>query len=369
MNERGNGYKIILLVLAVAAAAVVVGAVAMMARTPMLIDTQETAANSIVEAIPEDETVEALQAAENTDADEPDSADTEDSEDVDAADTEESEEGSTEDAEANDVNAPALTDQAVAASITASDELTTLLSQFLTENGLNTSNFSLAFKDLTTGETCYFNELTQMDAASTYKLPLNMIYYDMQAEGTITGDTIVPGTSTALSECHHQSLEFSNNELSEAMVNNYGSYDTLKRAERKYMTLSDAETDDSYYHHNYYCARQMMDVAAYLYAHQSQYSEALYYLKAAQPGQFFKRQITDCEIAQKYGQRDGWLNCAGIVYSDHPFVLAVYSHNIAGGEPVLGKAARLFYDYTYGTLTAAQSTAETTDTTDSAITD
>lgn len=363
MNERGNRYKIILIVLAAAAVAVIIGAVSMIARTPMLIDTQETAENSIVEAIPEDETAVMLQA-ENAGTGDAQTGDTKDAaDDADAADTEAAEEGSTEDAQTEDVNAPALADQAVAASITASDELTALLSNFLTENGLNTSNFSLAFKDLTTGETCYFNELTQMDAASTYKLPLNMLYYDMQAAGTITGDTIVPGTSTALSECHHQSLEFSNNELSEAMVNNYGSYDTLKRDERKYMTLSDAETDNSYYHHNYYCARQMMDVAAYLYANQSQYSEALYYLKAAQPGQFFKRQITGCEIAQKYGQRDGWLNCAGIIYSDHPFVLAVYSHNIAGGEPVLGKAARLFYDYTYGTLTAAD-TEQTTDAMD-----
>lgn len=350
MNEYGNGrgYRIVLIALVVAAVAVILGAVIVLSRTPAVIAAGEETPDTIVETIPEDETLTALQAAENAGTDETDFAGPEEAEDTGEDDAGE---GDSEIAEEDGVDAPALTDQAVAASITASEELTALLTQFIVENGLNTSNFSLAFKDLTTGETCYYNELTQMDAASTYKLPLNMIYYDMQAAGTISGDSIVPGTNTSLTECHHQSLEFSNNELSEAMVNNYGSYDTLKRDERRYMTLSDAETDDSYYHHNYYCARQMMDVVAYLYANQSQYAEALAYLKAAQPGQYYKREITDCEIAQKYGQRDGWQNCAGIIYSDHPFVLAIYSCQTSGGEPLLGKAARLFYDYTQGTLT------------------
>lgn len=338
MKEQhgGNGYKVVLMVLAVAAVLVIAGA-AVLLRTQGSSAPQADETIGIAEAIPEDE---AAQEIEETSGRDTETESTE--EDAEAAG-----EGDTEDAPAD-----ASPDPDVAASITASDELTALLAQFLTENGLNASNFALAFKDLTTGETCYYNELTQMDAASTYKLPLNLIYYDMEAAGSITADTIVPGTSTALSECHHQSLEFSNNELSEAMVNNYGSYDTLKRDERRYMTLTDAETDDAYYHHNYYCARQMMDVVAYLYAHQSQYTEALSYLKAAQPGQYFKREITGCEIAQKYGQRDGWQNCAGIIYSEHPFVLAIYSYNTTGGEPLLGSAAKLFYDYANGTLSA-----------------
>lgn len=261
--------------------------------------------------------------------------------------TEEAEEvSSSEDSgEAASADAPVQT-RVLPESISAGEELTSLLVDFLSENGLNASNFSCAYKNLVTGETAYFNELTQMDAASTYKLPLNLLYYDKEAAGELTEDSIIQGTQTPLSECHRQSLEFSNNELSEAMMDALGSYDQVKQEMRRYMTLSDAETDDSYYHHNYFCARQIMDVAAYLYSHAGQYPDALQYLEAAQPGMYFKRYLTDVTIAQKYGRRDGWENCAGIIFGDTPFVLGIYSHNTSGGEDTVAKCAQLFYDYT-----------------------
>lgn len=344
MNNERNGYRYILIALLVIGLVVIAGAAVLLlqaAQTPSIMDPQDedTGVYSIAEPIPAGESVAELQsqAIEPTgiDEDADESTDTGDTE-ADVADSADS-----EDPEAEET----IVDPDVAASITASETLTTALETFLTSNGLGTSNFALAFKDLSTGETAYFNELKQWDAASTYKLPLNMIYYDKEAAGEISPSDLVPGTSTTYAEAHHQSLEFSNNELSEAMVNNYGSYDVLKRDETRYMTLSEAETDSSYYHHNYYCARQMMDVAAYLYAHQSQYQEALGYLEAAQPGQYFKRYISGVTIAQKYGQRDGYQNCAGIVFGEHPFVLAVYSYNTAGGEPLIGSLANLLYEY------------------------
>lgn len=227
----------------------------------------------------------------------------------------------------------------------SSEELKGLMNAFMQDYGLTAANFAVAYENLSTGETYYFNELKQWDAASTYKFPLNLLYYDKQAAGEITGDTIIPGTNTPLSECHHQSLEFSNNPLSEAMMDNLGSYDVVKQNMRKYFTLTDAETDNSYYHHNYFCARQMMDCAKYLYDHQSQYREALGYLEAAQPGLYFKRNIPDVTIAQKYGQRDGYEHTAGVVFGNTPFALSVYSYN-AGSEPMIGACAKLFYDYT-----------------------
>ncbi len=227
----------------------------------------------------------------------------------------------------------------------ASAQLTEMLTGFISSHSLNTGNFACAYKNLATGETCYYNELKMFDGASTYKLPLNLLYYDMQAAGKISGDDIVAGTNSTLSNCHYQSLVYSNNELSEAMTDDYGSYDVLKKDMCRYYTLSSSEIDESYYHHNYFCARMMMDCAEYVYTHQSQYSEALGYMKQAQPGEYFRSTITDCEIAQKYGRRDGWENCAGIVFAEKPFVLSVYTYN-AGGAAVIGELAKDFYDYT-----------------------
>ena len=160
-------------------------------------------------------------------------------------------------------------------SMTGTEKAKELVSAFMKDRGLNSGNFAVAYQNLVTGEVFYYNELKQWDACSTYKFPLNLLYYDMEVSGQITGDTILPGTQTPLSECHHQSLEFSNNDLSEAMMDNLGSYDVVKQNMRKYFTLTDAEIDNSYYHHNYFCARMMMDCAAYLYQHQNEYPDAL----------------------------------------------------------------------------------------------
>lgn len=255
------------------------------------------------------------------------------------------EEATAETASAEEVSVLTAAAADLSGAIQADDAtLMELMQNFMTEYGLNASNFAIAFRDLTTGSTLYFNELKQWDACSTYKLPLNLLYYDMQAAGDITGDTIIPGTDTSLAECHHQSLEYSNNPLSEAMMDNLGSYDQVKRRMRKYFTLTDAETDQSYYHHNYFCARQMMDCAQYLYTHQNDYQEALGYLEAAQPGQYFKRYISGVTIAQKYGLRDGYSHNAGIVFGDHPFVLSVYSYQ-AGGDEMIAQCAKRIYDY------------------------
>lgn len=283
-------------------------------------------------SIPEGEEAEEFTAAEESPK-EQDSSEAQDlgDESADLADTQETEITTTQ-------------TEDLGSSMTGTEQAKELVKAFMQERGLNSSNFAVAYENLVTGEVFYYNELKQWDACSTYKLPLNLLYYDMEAAGTITGDTIVPGTSTPLSECHHQSLEFSNNELSEAMMDNLGSYDVVKQNMRKYFTLSDEEIDSSYYHHNYFCARMMMDCAAYLYQHQTEYADALGYLKAAQPGEYFKAYLSDVVIAQKYGLRDGYNHNAGIIFADTPFVLSVYSYQAGGGE-MIGRVAELFYRY------------------------
>lgn len=252
--------------------------------------------------------------------------------------------GAGEDTAADEV----VTEEVDTASMTGSEELIALVSSFMEEWGLSSSNFSVAFTNLTTGETFYYNEDKLWDGCSTYKLPLNMLYYDMEAEGEITADSIIPGTGGyTLAECHHQSLQYSNNELSEAMVDNLGNYVTMKRNMLKYYTQTEDEIDSSYFNHNYYSARMMMDCCSYVYQHSSEYAELLGYLEAAQPDEYFKTYITDVTIAQKYGLRDGYTHTAGIIYADTPFVLSVYSYN-AGGSSMIGSLALLFHQYVTG---------------------
>ncbi len=66
-----------------------------------------------------------------------------------------------------------------------------LIDAFRAEHDLTEDNFELSYYNTVTGESYDFNETKMLYGASTYKLPLNLYYYDMQLAGEITGDTMI----------------------------------------------------------------------------------------------------------------------------------------------------------------------------------
>ena len=221
------------------------------------------------------------------------------------------------------------------------NELDTIVAEFMEENNLSADNFSLSYYNTVTGETYFFNETKMMDAASTYKLPLNMYYYELQARGEVSGSDYFGGTT--LNNCHMQSIVWSNNELSQVLRRNLGSYDTYKHLMRQYTTMPESEVDPVFYTRNRYCTRMMLEILQYLYDRQTEFAELIGYMKEAMPGAYFKKYIDDCEIAHKYGSNQGAENDVGIFYTEQPFLLAVYTQNV--GMEIVSEAAVLFKDY------------------------
>ena len=54
---------------------------------------------------------------------------------------------------------------------------------YMEQRGLNGENFSLSYYNTVTGEAYAYNDTRMMVAGSTYKLPLNMYYYEMERDG------------------------------------------------------------------------------------------------------------------------------------------------------------------------------------------
>lgn len=227
----------------------------------------------------------------------------------------------------------------------AEDTLETRVAQFMEENYLNEQNFSMSYYNTVTGESYAFEDTHMMVAASTYKLPLNLYYYQQELAGEIAPDALIAGVYR-LSDCHYQSLVWSNNEISEAMLYQIGSFQEYKQTMRTFTDMTDDEIDPRYYSGNLYCTRMMMDALKYLYDHAADYEEMLSYMKEASPQNgYFRKYVTECEVAHKYGSFEGAENDTGIIYAGQPFLLAVYTQNVAG-EEICAKAARLMKDYT-----------------------
>ena len=130
----------------------------------------------------------------------------------------------------------------------ASEDLTALMEDFQAEYGLNEGNFSLCYYNTVTGEEYRYNDTKFMIAASTYKLPLNMYYYEMEAAGEISSATMIGATT--LADAHYQSLVWSNNDVSIDMLYNLGNFRTYKNTMKQYFTMPDEEIVSIYYADN-----------------------------------------------------------------------------------------------------------------------
>lgn len=244
----------------------------------------------------------------------------------------------------------------------ASAELEALMEQFRADYGLNEQNFSLCYYNTVTGEEYRYNDETFFVAASTFKLPLNLYYYEMEDAGEISSDAYIGGMT--LSDAHYQSLVWSNNEVSIAMLYNLGNFRTYKDCMRKYFTMDESAITSEYYADNNYCTSMMLDTLKYLYAGRDQFEEMIGYMLEAQPGEYFDRYMDDVDVAHKYGyfvdddKGVTAINDTGIIYTSEPFLLAVYTSNAPYGAEVVSQACRTLADYTEAGYEARQQALE-----------
>jgi len=224
-------------------------------------------------------------------------------------------------------------------------EIGAVLTEFMEKNGLHEGNFSLSYYNTVTGEAYAFNDTAFMVAASTFKLPLNMYYYELEREGKIASDAMIPEAGVPLHVAHQESLVNSNNEYSIGMLYHLGDFSAYKTLLREaYFTMPEEQIDYIYYADNYFCTNMMMDALRYLYEHREDFEEMIGYMKQAQPDEYFRAGVTEYEVAHKYGWFDGAVNDVGIIYTEEPFLLAVYTQGVYG-EAVVAEAAALLTEY------------------------
>lgn len=219
------------------------------------------------------------------------------------------------------------------------------VAEFMDYYQLTEDNFSMSYYNTVTGESYDFNELKFALAASTYKLPLNMYFYELEAAGGIDPNATFRHTGMTLAQVRRESILNSNNEVSEAMIGYWGNYYEYKESMRKYSTIAVEDISPTFYTTNHSCTRMMVDTLKYLYNHSSEFEELIDNMKHAMPGAYFQAGVSEYEVAHKYGQVDSVINDVAIIYTPQPFLLAVYTQGIYGSG-VCAQAARLMTNYT-----------------------
>ena len=226
----------------------------------------------------------------------------------------------------------------------AVDGLGGTLERYLSEKGLGENRITIGWRDVESGEEWYFGGDVFMEGASTYKLPLAMLYADWVAEGRLTREDRVGGYTVdrAVREALVRSSNNAADALRFAVSGNHAAYRT---AIAQNCGLPLDELPGGYYTANQFSPRYLIGTLQTLYDNAEKYGWLLDYMKQAQPDSFFSRWRGEYEVAHKTGNALGYICDTGIVFAPRPFLLTVMSSDLKDAERTLAEIARIAMDH------------------------
>ena len=230
---------------------------------------------------------------------------------------------------------------------------------YFQENGIDHEKVAYCITDLEHNIKYSMNEKDEFIAASIYKLPLAMLYYDKVNEGEYTLDSTFTysgymhedagvissdygiGSQVPLSDLLDDLIEYSDNDAGHILYENLGGWKEYKEAMTKY---TDSISENYYTEDNVSTANTMNDVVTYLYEHKEDYKDLIENMEKAEPGEYLDRD-TQLSMPQKYGMYDSALNSVGFVECNTPYSIVVLTDLGDKGADVMANINRIAYEH------------------------
>lgn len=227
------------------------------------------------------------------------------------------------------------------------------------ENGIDHEKVAYCITDLEHNIKYSMNEKDEFIAASIYKLPLAMLYYDKVNEGEYTLDSTFTysgymhedagvissdyciGSQVPLSDLLNDLIIYSDNDAGHILYENLGGWKEYKEAMRKY---TDSISENYYTMDNVTTANTMNDVVTYLYDHKEDYKGLIKNMEKAEPGEYLDRD-TQLSMPQKYGMYDYALNSVGFVECNTSYSIVVLTSLGDKGADVMANINRIAYEH------------------------
>lgn len=203
-----------------------------------------------------------------------------------------------------------------------------------------------------------------------------MVYYDEINQGNLTLDSGLlyrqgcyeagGGTTAAnysvgdlvpLSSLLEQTIVNSDNTATNILIQNLG-YSQCRHDITKYAD-EDITFPENFYTQNITSAHYAYEVIDYLYENQASYTKLIEDMKKSSMGIYLKKYITDYEVAHKYGSYNGYVHDYGIVFSDEPYLIGIFTKNVTGSDELIANISLDVLNYTLGKLEVTD-TEETT---------
>lgn len=230
---------------------------------------------------------------------------------------------------------------------------------YFQENGIDHEKVAYCITDLEHNIKYSMNEKDEFIAASIYKLPLAMLYYDKVNEGEYTLDSTFTysgymhedagvissdygiGSQVPLSDLLNDLIIYSDNDAGHILYENLGGWKEYKEAMTKY---TDSISENYYTMDNVTTANTMNDVVTYLYDHKEDYKGLIKNMEEAEPGEYLDRD-TQLSMPQKYGMFDSALNSVGFVECNTSYSIVVLTSLGDKGADVMANINRIAYEH------------------------
>lgn len=230
---------------------------------------------------------------------------------------------------------------------------------YFQENGIDHEKVAYCITDLEHNIKYSMNEKDEFIAASIYKLPLAMLYYDKVNNGEYTLDSTFTysgymhedagvvssnygiGSQIPLSDLLDDLIVYSDNDAGHILYENLGGWKEYKEAMTKY---TDSISENYYTEDNVSTANTMNDVVTYLYDHKEGYKDLIENMERSEPGEYLDRDI-QLSMPQKYGMYDSALNSVGFVECNTSYSIVVLTGLGDRGADVMANINRIAYEH------------------------
>ncbi len=234
---------------------------------------------------------------------------------------------------------------------TEANKVEKIITKYIEENNLNSTNFSFFYYNLANNQYYFYNEDTYFIAASTIKVPLAMVYYDKINNNDLSLDTeFLYKSEDYVAGAGETNMEYKQGDyiplsflLEQMIVNSDNTATNILKTElggeKAYRILIKQYTKedliDEFNEQNLTSAQYSYNVLRRLYDNQEKYKDLIELMKKSSGGEYLKKNIKDCEIAHKYGSYNGYVHDYGIVYDEENYIIGIFTKDVNDAENLI----------------------------------
>ncbi len=231
------------------------------------------------------------------------------------------------------------------------DPLKEDIQQFLTDHSLNEENFAFYFYNISTKETCAYNETAFFPVGELWTLPLNLYFYQQEAAGAFDPPEYEPDREyqiggMTLDDCHYYSILKNDLGVSERMREAVGSESEYKRLLNESLGhIPDDQLPATFLLDNQYSAAFLMNCMVYLAEHPADFKDLLQNYRLIQSGDGFAAYSHVYALTHIMGQEEGWLCDVARVSASQAYLLVAFVKDDGSGSETLAALNDLLCAY------------------------